>query len=270
MRKTILITGSTNGIGYETATALARLGHNIILHGRSMEKLKCTKEHILTLKGGGLIESYHADLSSIAEVERLTDSIIEEHANLDVLINNAGVYSDSNQMTPDGLDIRFAVNAIAPFLLTQRLLPLLGPSSRVINLSSAAQSTVNPNALMGRIRLPDGEAYSQSKLALTMWSRNIALSIQSEGPHIIAVNPGSLLGTSMVKNAFGIDGGDVAKGVEILVRAALENGFSAESGQYYDNDKEQFTIPHPDVVDSEKLQSVTRIIETISKSGKKS
>ena len=91
------------------------------------------------------------------------------------------------------------MNTIAPFLLTRRLLPLLGASGRVINLSSAAQAAVNLRALVGEVQLSDNAAYAQSKLALTMWSRALALSLGRSGPSVVAVNPGSMLGTKMVK-----------------------------------------------------------------------
>ena len=146
----------------------------------------------------------------------------EKHGELDVLINNAGVFRTSETRTLDGLDLRFAVNTIAPYLLTKRLLPLFGPSARVINLSSAAQSPVDPKALAGQGRLPDMETYAQSKLALTMWSRSMALSLGDHGPVIFAVNPGSMLGTKMVKQGFGVAGNDIRKGADILVRAARQ------------------------------------------------
>ena len=195
MQKTILVTGSTDGIGLETVRMLVSLGQDVLLHGRNPEKLEATRQQLTALPGGGRVESYVANLSRMADVEALAEAVAGEHARLDVLINNAGVYSAPDPVTPDGLDVRFAVNTIAPYLLTQRLLPLLGTSGRVVNLSSAAQSTVDPKALAGQVSLSDGAAYAQSKLALTMWSRSLALSLEGHGPAIIAVNPGSLLGS---------------------------------------------------------------------------
>ena len=263
MAKTILITGSTDGIGLETAKMLVSQGHRVLLHGRNPQKLEAAEQSLAALSGEGSIESYIADLSRLADVELLAQAVSEKHTKLDVLINNAGVYNASDSVTPDGLDIRFAVNAIAPYLLTKRLLPLLGTSGRVINLSSAAQSPVNPQALVGQVSLSDGAAYAQSKLALTIWSRSLALALKENGPAIIAVNPGSLLGSKMVKEAFGIAGGDIRIGAEILIRAALTDEFAAASGQYFDNDKGQFAPPHPDVLDERKNQEIVRMIEAI-------
>lgn len=263
MQKTILITGSTDGIGLETAKILASQGHNVLLHGRNLEKLEQVQKTLLELKGGGTVEIYVADLSLMDNVEELAKTVAEKDSKLDVLINNAGVYNASNPVTQDGLDVRFAVNTIAPYLLTQRLLSLLGTSGRVINLSSAAQSTVQLEALTGRVKLRDGAAYAQSKLALTMWSRSLALSLKDSGPIIVAINPGSMLGSKMVKQAFGVTGGDIRIGAEILIRAALTDEFKTASGEYFDNDSRQFASPHPDALDTGKCQEIVSVIETI-------
>lgn len=263
MQRTILITGSTDGIGLETAKMLVPQGHTVLLHGRNPVKLEEAEKALSALPGDGHVESYVADLSLMADVEALAKAVTEKQAQLDVLINNAGVYSAPGTVTQDGLDVRFAVNTFAPYLLTQRLLPLLGTSGRVINLSSAAQSPVDPKALAGQVSLSNGEAYAQSKLALTMWSRSMALSLRDGGPAILAVNPGSMLGTKMVKEAYGVAGGDIRIGAEILTRAALADEFAAASGQYFDNDKGQFASPHPDALDPRKSQEIVRVIETV-------
>lgn len=265
MQKKILITGSADGIGLATAKMLVTQGHHVLLHGRNSSKLEKVVKTLSVLSGGGSVESYVADLSLMANVETLAEAVAKKHATLDVLINNAGVYNASEPVTQDGLDVRFAVNAIAPYLLTQRLLPLLGTSGRVVNLSSAAQSPVNLRALTGQVSLSDSAAYAQSKLALTMWSRSLALSLKDAGPVIIAVNPGSLLGSKMVKQAFGTDGSDIRIGAEILCRASLTDEFSVASGQYFDNDQGQFASPHPDALDPQKSQEIVDAIETILK-----
>lgn len=263
MQKTILITGSTDGIGLETARMLVSMGHNILLHGRNVSKLENVETRLTALKGGGRIESHVSDLSQMSDVEAFAEAVAEKHANLDVLINNAGVFRAAQIVTPDGLDVRFAVNTIAPYLLTQRLLPLLGASGRVINLSSAAQAPVDPAAMAGRVNLSDGVAYAQSKLALTMWSRSMALTLKDDGPAIIAVNPASMLGSKMVKEAYGVAGGDLRIGAEILTRAALADEFADASGRYFDNDIGRFTSPHPDALDPQKCKEIVSAIKVI-------
>lgn len=94
--------------------------------------------------------------------------------------------------------------------------------------------------------------YVQSKLTLMMWSRYLASSLGENGPEIIAVNPGSMLGTKMVREGFGVAGGDVGEGSDILVRASISDEFAHASGQYYDNDSKCFAAAHPDVLDHAK------------------
>ncbi len=239
-------------------------GHHILLHGRSDRKLKAAEKALSELSGDGRVESYLADLSRMADVETLGEAIVANHEQLDVVINNAGVFRTADTFTDDGLDIRFAVNTFAPYLLTQRLLPLLRPGARVVNLSSAAQSPVNLEALAGRAKISDQlNAYAQSKLALTMWSRTMAHLHKNRALVFVAMNPGSLLATNMVKEGFGMAGNDIRIGAEILVRAALSDEFAAASGLYFDNDKGRFASPHPDALDRKKTERVVRIIETV-------
>lgn len=263
MQKTILITGSTDGLGLETAKMLASQGHHVLLHGRNSEKLADAEKAVSALTDGGTVESYLADLSRLADVEALAKVVAEKHDSIDVLINNAGIYKTPDPITQDGLDVRFVVNTIAPYLLTQKLLPLLGSSGRVINLSSAAQAPVDVDALAGKTRLDDMSAYAQSKLAITMWSNSMALSLKDKGPVFIAVNPGSLLATKMVKEGFGMAGKDIHIGTDILIRAALSDEFATASGKYFDNDVESFASPHPDALDTQKSNRVVQAIEAV-------
>ena len=262
MQKTILITGATDGIGLETAKMLVLMGHHVLLHGRNPAKLESAEKALSALAKSVRVSRYLADLSRLAEVGALAKAVADQHRSLDALINNAGVFAPGS-VTADGLDVRFAVNTVAPYLLTQRLLPLLGAAGRVINLSSAAQSPVNPKALAGKVSLSDMEAYAQSKLALTMWSRHMAQATGADGPAMIAVNPGSLLGSKMVKDAFGVAGGDLRIGAEVLCRAALDQDFAGASGQYFDNDKGAFAPPHRDALDARKSGEVVETIERI-------
>ncbi len=263
MKKTILITGSTDGIGKATAQALIAQGHNVLLHGRNSQKLESVKSELSNLNGSNNIEVYSADLSDFSQVRQLANAVSEKHRTIDVLINNAGVYKVPNKNAQNGIDIRFVVNTISPYLLTKILIPLLGSDGRVVNLSSAAQAPVDISALGESNRLSDDMAYAQSKLAITMWSRQLAKTQAQQGPSIIAVNPASFLGSNMVKEAYGLPGKDLQIGVDILMRAALADEFSNASGLYFDNDKGTFSDPHPDALDSAKIKAVTEKIEEI-------
>lgn len=220
MTKTILITGSTDGIGLLTAQTLAAEGHRVLLHGRNVAKLEAAAK---TIKGS--VGQYLADLSNMADVHALASTIRADHDQIDVVINNAGILKTPNTVTKEGYDVRFMVNAIAPYVLTRELLPILAKDGRIVNLSSAAQARVDLDAFRGRGRLSDMDAYAQSKLALTIWSREMA-KLLPEGPVIIAVNPGSLLASKMVKEGFGLAGNDLSIGANILREAALGTGFA--------------------------------------------
>lgn len=262
MKKTILLTGSTDGIGLAAAVLLTSAGHNVLLHGRNPAKLASASETIAALRDGHTPQTYVADLSRLTDVEALAHAVSEQHPHLDALVNNAGVFQPARAATQEGLDTRFTVNTIAPYQLTKRLLPHMNTSSRVINVSSAAQAPVDLDALAGRrTELSDNAAYAQSKLAITQWSRGLAVSLGDQGPAVIAVNPGSMLGTKMVRGAFGVAGGDVQIGAKILFEAAVSERFANGSGQYFDNDAQKFGPAHPDATDTAKIERVIAVIE---------
>ena len=139
----------------------------------------------------------------------------------------------------------------------------MNKEARVINLSSAAQASFNIEDINKTSLLTESELYAQSKLAITMWSKHMADSLGVSAPSIIAVNPASLLGSKMVKEAYGVVGGDLEIGVDILVRAALSDEFNDASGKYYDNDKKAFSSPHHDAVNSEKNSKLVTALDLI-------
>jgi len=263
MTSTILLTGATDGIGLEAAKLLATDGHTLLLHGRSPDKLERVAGELSELPGVGTLHTYVADLSSHAATAAMADAVQHDHASLDVLINNAGVFRTRQTTTPGGLDVRFAVNTLAPHVLMTRLMPLMSAAGRVVNLSSAAQRPVDLEALAGRRRLDDMGAYAQSKLALTMWSCHTGRTLGDDSPVIVAVNPGSMLGTRMVKEAFGVAGGDVGIGARILARAALADDFADATGAYFDNDSRRFAPPHPDALDPARCEALLRAMADI-------
>jgi len=263
--KTILVTGSTDGIGKLAAIRLAKDGHQLILHGRSPEKLENGISEIKESTTNEKLSGVVADLSDFDSIKRMISELSKTVLTIDVLINNAGVFKSPGQTNQDGLDLRFVVNYFAPYLLTNGLVPLLTNSNapRVINLSSAAQSSVDVKVLSGEKVASSQETYAQSKLALTMWSFAFAKVF----PNIttIAVNPGSLLNTNMVKEAYGHHWSSADKGANILYDLAVSDKYASSSGKYFDNDKGIFSNAHGDVYIQEKVNGLISETEKILK-----
>ncbi len=263
MKKTILITGSTDGIGFETAKILANEGHIVLVHGRDELKVENKVKELQLLSNNKEIEGFVADLSSLQETQNLATKIKQKYTQLDVLINNAGIYKTNKVVTKDELDIRFVVNTIAPYLLTKELLAILSSNSRVVNLSSAAQAPVDLSAMQKLKPMSDSEAYAQSKLALTMWTSVLAEELKNKNIVVVSVNPKSFLGSKMVKDAYGVAGFDLSIGAEILYKASFSNEFANASGKYFDNDIGSFTQPHPFAQNKQRCDEVVQTIKNI-------
>lgn len=263
--KKILLTGATDGIGLQTAMKLRSLGHELLIHGRSEEKLRHVVSLLQDIESHAPIQSYQADLSKINDVHALSYKIQQDYDSIDVIINNAGVLKTNTAITADSLDIRFAVNTISPFILSKSLLPVLAKQGRVINVSSAAQAPVDIDLLLGKYHSNnDMQVYAQSKLAITIWSQELAKKALTQQV-IVAVNPGSLLASKMVKEGFGITGNSLDIGADVLVKAAISDEFLEASGKYYDNDNRQFTPPHADAQNVDKCKQVMQTLDAIVK-----
>jgi NAD(P)-dependent dehydrogenase (short-subunit alcohol dehydrogenase family) len=230
--KTILITGATGGIGLACARALVGSGARLLLHGRDKGKLRAAGEE--TIRLGADAETFIADLSSLEETAALAREAA--HEGLDVLINNAGIGfgrdGNKRELSRDGHELRFAVNYLAPFLLTAELLSSGAPKLAVINVASAGQEALDFDDLMTEHGYSGVRAYCRSKLALIMMSFDLAalhptLQVQ-------ALHPGTYLDTGMVHEAGITPLGPVSQGVEsILAVLTLALG-GGPSGGYFD------------------------------------
>lgn len=249
MGKSILVTGSTDGIGKLAATKLAKAGHKLLVHGRNSDKLSKVLEEIKSTTGNQSITGYTADFSKLEDVKLMAAKINEEQKSIDVLINNAGIFKTAHTISENGMDVRMVVNYLAPVVLTNVLLPILqkGDNPRLINLSSAAQASVPASSFDTNIRLLDDQAYAQSKLAILLWSFYMAKTI----PDIVtvALNPGSLLNTKMVKEAYGRFWSSADKGADIIIDLATNAKYAESSGKYFDNDNGGFGRAHSDAYD---------------------
>jgi len=263
MKKRILITGSTDGIGKLAAFKLAAAGHEVILHGRTAQKLEAVMAELKAASPQAAVSGYLADLSDLSSVSAMAKAVKADHPAIDVLINNAGVFLTKSPRNAAGMDIRFLVNYLAPILLTRELLPLLHASQHgmVINLSSAAQAPVSLPALKGEQALSDQAAYAQSKLALTMWNHQMAN--QEKDIPFIAANPGSLLNTKMAIEAYGKHWSPADKGADIIVALATEAKHAAMSGKYFDNDRGSYGPAHADATDQASIDELLQLTDQL-------
>lgn len=246
MKKKILITGSTDGVGKLLALQLAEEGHDLCVHGRDAFKVKNLVSELKAITHHNEIKGYVADFSDVKAVKKMASKVVSEHSKLDVLINNAGVFNGSETSNTNQIDLRLVVNYLAAYVLTESLMVLLqkSESPRVVNLSSAAQASVSIEALAGTKALGVSEAYAQSKLALTMYGFYLAKKEPWLG--VVAVNPGSLLNTKMAHEAYGQYWSPAEKGVAIVRQLALEYSKEEIQGKYFDNDQGEFTKAHSD------------------------
>lgn len=264
MNKHILITGATDGIGFETAKLFAEKDYNLLIHGRNETKLEHVKEELTKINPTITIDTIKADLSILSQVVEMAHYVTNSYSKIDVLLNNAGVFVANQTVTVDGLELRFSVNTIAPYLLTKLLIPVMNKTSRVVNLSSAAQAPLDMDLLLTGTPMPHNDAYAQSKLALTMWSMELGKLWYSNDkmPAMIAVNPKSFLGSKMVKTAYGTAGHDLRIGADVLYRASVSEEFSNASGKYFDNDMGKFQNPHPDAMNEAKCVNLIRVMDS--------
>lgn len=192
----------------------------------------------------------------------MSEEINQRVSHLDVLVNNAGVFKSPQGTTKDGFETRIAVNYFSPFLLTNKLIGKIKESEDpiIINLSSAAQSSVSSELLSNEIKVSEQEAYAQSKLAILMWS--FYLAKEESKISVTALNPGSLLNTNMVREAYGKFWSSADKGANIIYDLALSSNSKDNDGKYFDNDKGDFGPAHPEAYD---IVLINKLIENTDK-----
>lgn len=226
--KTVLMTGATGGIGLAAARALAAQGARLLLVGRDGKRLEDAAAAVRV--AGGEAVSLHADLSRMDDVRALAEQVRSE-ARLDVLVNNAGIFNQTRQLTPDGFEQTFAVNHLAPFLLTGLLRDMLEttPGARIITVSSSAQKNghIDFDDPMGARRYAGFRAYSQSKLANVLFSNELARRLAGTDVTSNSLHPG------VVNSGFGNGSrGVVGLGFSLLKRFALTPEQGADTTVY--------------------------------------
>jgi NAD(P)-dependent dehydrogenase (short-subunit alcohol dehydrogenase family) len=230
--KAVLITGGTGGIGRATAVGLSALGARVGITGRDRTRAEAAAAAITDASGNRAVDVFVADLSSQEEVRRMAAEVLAAYPRLDVLINNVGGFWAHRHATADGLERTFALNHLAPFLLTSLLLERLTASApaRIVTVSSGAQSlgTIDFDDLMGEPAYSGQRAYNQSKLANVLFTYELARRIDGSGVTATVLHPG------MTSTAFGAE--DTARGwgplIAIMRRFMRTPARGAETSVY--------------------------------------
>jgi NAD(P)-dependent dehydrogenase (short-subunit alcohol dehydrogenase family) len=200
--RTVLVTGGTGGIGRATALGLATMGAHLAITGRDRGRTEAAAREIRAA-GGGQVDVFVADLSSQSQVRRLADEVLQSLSRIDVLVNNVGGYWNTRHVTADGLERTFALNHLAPFLLTNLLLDRLKQSApaRVVTVSSNAQAMgrIDVDDLQGEWSYSGARAYNQSKLANVLFTYELARRLQATSVTANALHPG------VVRTSFGAE-----------------------------------------------------------------
>ncbi len=259
---TIVITGATAGIGKATAVALARLGASLVIPTRDRARGETARREILAAKPDARVDLLDADLASLASVRALAAELIATYPRIDVLVNNAGGSRPTRQLSPDGYELTFAVNYLAPFLLTNLLLDRLKASApaRIVNVASAAHARrLDFDNLQGERHYSLMGAYSASKLELIMFTYELARRLEGTGVTANAVHPGGVR-TEIYRELRGISRLGIKlvwpflwspeRGAETTVYVATAPELAGVSGRYFADSREQRSAPASHDVDT--------------------
>jgi len=233
----MLVTGSTDGIGKQTALELARGGARVVVHGRNRPRVEQAIAELRAAVPGAELEGVSFDLGSLASVRKAAVGIAEKHPAIHVLVNNAGVYSQERILTEDGIELTLAVCHAGHFLLTQLLTPqlLAGAPARVINVASIAHTrgVIHLDDLSLARGFSGYAAYAQAKLANVMHARALAERHPADAIAAYSLHPG-VIGTKLLREGFGpVRGGTLAQGARTSVTLALSAEIDARSGSYF-------------------------------------
>jgi NAD(P)-dependent dehydrogenase (short-subunit alcohol dehydrogenase family) len=231
-----LVTGATSGIGFATAAGLARMGAKVLLHGRDERKGERALRAIAKDDPRAKVDLVLADFSSLAQVRRLAEDLLDRYPQLHVLVNNAGIHTWEAQESHDGFDLTFAVNHLAPFLLTRLLLERLRASApaRIVNVASRAHRWARPN---GWNPAPDTwppyQAYAMSKLANILFTRELARRLEGSGVTVNALHPGVIAtNLTLIQPLRWVLPGP-KRGARTSIYLASDPGLEAVSGHYF-------------------------------------
>jgi len=243
--RVFLVTGANSGIGKATALGLARLGGTVVMACRSATRGEAARQDVVRDSGNSSVYLEIVDLASEESTRSFAEEFQRKYPRLDVLINNAGVYTAHREVTPDGLERTFEVNYLSGFLLTHLLLDLLKKSapSRIVNVSSSAHSggTIHFDDLQGEQRYGGFGAYGQSKLAQVLFTRELARRLEGTRVTVNACHPGVIRtnlgmgGTSAVVRFVRLFFKGPEKGAQTPIYLAVSPEVERVTGQYFAN-----------------------------------
>ena len=239
--KTALITGSTDGVGRVVAERLGADGWRVLVHGRDRGRGERVVAEIKA--AGGAAEFLQADLSSMAEVRRLAEAVKRTTDRLELLINNAGIGRGEpeakRELSPEGFELRFAVNYLSGFLLTHLLLPLVKKSApaRIVNVSSLGQEAIDFKDVMMTNGYSGMRAYRQSKLAQILFTIDLAPELAGGGVTVNALHPATFMNTNMVRQ-FGTPMTTVEEGADAILKQAIAPEMEGRSGLFFNGQRE--------------------------------
>ncbi|HEV7452070.1 MAG TPA: SDR family NAD(P)-dependent oxidoreductase [Pseudonocardiaceae bacterium] len=242
-KQTIMITGATSGLGRALVAQLAQAGATVIAHGRDAERLARIFAEIRDATGHE-VDTVQADLADLAQVDRMADEVLDRYPQLHALVNNAGVGygppGGGREVSADGIELRFAVNHLAGYLLAQRLAGRLAASapSRIVQVASAGQLALDLDDPFTEQDYDGVTAYRRSKLAQVMASYDLAADLAGTGVSVNAVHPATFMDTAMVHEAGQLPASTVEEGVAAVARLITDPELDGVSGRYFQGSHE--------------------------------
>jgi NAD(P)-dependent dehydrogenase (short-subunit alcohol dehydrogenase family) len=266
--QTVLVTGSTDGLGRALAVELAHGGARLLLHGRDAGRLRDTEAEIRDHTGNTDLHTYGADFSSLDDVRQLAEQIARDHDRLDALVNNAGIGTNlpgdgARMESRDGYELRFAVNYLAHFLLTRSLLRLVVRSApaRIVNVSSAGQAPIDFDDVMLERDYSGIHAYCQSKLAQIMFTFDLAEELDAGEVTVNSLHPSTYMPTKIVFAAGAQPASSVEEGVAATQRLVADPDLDGVTGRYFDRQRE--SRAHPQAYDPDARRQLRELSERL-------
>ncbi|MCV2395190.1 SDR family NAD(P)-dependent oxidoreductase [Actinotalea sp. M2MS4P-6] len=266
--RVVVLTGATDGLGRALAGRLATDPQiRLVLHGRDPDRLAGLRRELADRPAR--VDTVRADLADLTQVRRLADDVAAITDRIDVLVNNAGVGAGepdgtTRRLTVDGNELRFAVNYLAPFALTQRLLPLLGANgpARIVNVASIGQAPIAFDDLTLARDYSGVRAYGQSKLALITYGFSLAARLDPARVTVNSLHPATFMPTKMVLDSVGYSIDSLETGLDATDRLVRGPALDGITGRFYDRTAEARALP--DAYDPEIRERLWRISEQLT------